>query len=212
MLTFELTETNKHSTIILLAEKSPIFKSHKSYTKPLAVIRQNRHKMKEIIDKISSYNLFNYLFPGIIYVVLLKELTDYDLIQENNFIGAFLYYFIGLVISRFGSLVIGEILKSKKLKFIKFTDYPEYIFASDKDNKIELFSEVNNMYRTIISMLVLLLIGKGYQSLNDYFQFSTNTSFTLLIISLLILFIFSYKKQTGFVVKRVETRNKNKTV
>ena len=25
--------------------------------------------MKEIIDKISSYNLFNYLFPGIIFVI-----------------------------------------------------------------------------------------------------------------------------------------------
>lgn len=168
--------------------------------------------MKEIIDKISSYNLFNYLFPGIISVLLLREFTSFDLILENNFIGSFQYYFIGLVVSRFGSLVTGEILKSKKLKFIKFTAYPEYIYASDKDNKIELFSEVNNMYRTIISMLVLLLLAKGYESINTYLQLSTNASLTLLIISLLILFVFSYKKQTGFIVKRVKTRNKNKTI
>jgi Mn2+/Fe2+ NRAMP family transporter len=168
--------------------------------------------MKEIIDKISSYNLFNYLFPGIICVLFLKELTGYNLIQENSFIGSFLYYFVGLVVSRFGSLVIGTILKSKKLKFIKFSNYPDYVFASDKDNKIELFSEINNMYRTIIAMLVLLLIGKAYQSLNNYLQFSTNVSYIFLIILLLILFIFSYKKQSGFVVKRIETRNQNKTV
>lgn len=166
--------------------------------------------MKEVIDKISSYNLFNYLFPGIIFVILLREITNYDLIQENNFSGSFLYYFVGLVVSRFGSLIIGYLLQ--KLSFIKFADYSEYVIATDKDNKIELFSEVNNMYRTIISMLVLLLLAKGWQSINTYLEFSQITSLTLLIISLLILFIFSYRKQTDFVVKRVETRNKNKTV
>ena len=157
--------------------------------------------MKEIIDKISSYNLFNYLFPGIIYVVLLREMTDYDLIQENNFIGAFLYYFIGLVISRFGSLVIGAILQSKRLKFIKFADYSDYVFASDKDSKIELFSEVNNMYRTIISLFVLLLLSKLYNWLSECLGFSKSISFITLSVLLLILFVFSYKKQTGFVVK-----------
>lgn len=168
--------------------------------------------MKEIIDKISSYNIFNYLFPGIIYVVLLREFTEYDLIQENNFIGAFLYYFIGLVISRFGSLIIGEILKSKRLKFIKFADYSDYVIASDKDNKIELFSEVNNMYRTIISLFVLLLLSKFYHWLSEWLNFSKSTSFITLSVLMLILFVFSYKKQTGFVVKRVNTRNKNNIV
>jgi len=143
--------------------------------------------MKEIIDKISSYNLFNYLFPGIIFVILLREITNFDLIQENNFIGSFLYYFIGLVVSRFGSLVIGYLLQ--KMTFINFADYSEYVFATDKDNKIELFSEINNMYRTIISMLMLLLLAKGWQSINSYFAFSQNTSLILLIISLIILFI-----------------------
>ena len=51
-----------------------------------------------------------------------SEITEYNLVQENNFIGAFLYYFIGLVISRFGSLIIGSILQIDKLKFIKFAD------------------------------------------------------------------------------------------
>jgi len=39
MLKSDLVQTDKHSTIILLAEKSPIFTSHKSYSKSLAVIR-----------------------------------------------------------------------------------------------------------------------------------------------------------------------------
>jgi hypothetical protein len=167
-------------------------------------------EMKEIIDKISSYNLFNYLFPGVIFVILLREITEYDLVQENNFLGAFLYYFIGLVISRFGSLVIGEILQNKKMKFIEFADYTDFIFASDKDQKIELFSEINNMYRTLISLFCLLLLSKLYQVISDWLNISENLSYILLILVLIILFVFSYRKQTGFVVKRVASRTEKK--
>lgn len=165
--------------------------------------------MKEIIDKISSYNLFNYLFPGIVFVLFLREITNYDLVQENNFLGAVLYYFIGLVISRFGSLLIGKVLQSKRLKFIKFADYSEYVSACDKDQKIELFSEVNNMYRTLISVFSLLLLSKLYQKISLWLEFTEDTSYILLIVALLLLFVFSYRKQTGFVVKRVASRNEN---
>jgi Mn2+/Fe2+ NRAMP family transporter len=164
--------------------------------------------MKEIIDKISSYNLFNYLFPGTIFVIFLREITNYDLINDNFFIGAFLYYFIGLIISRFGSLIISGILK--KFKFIKFTNYKDFIFASDKDQKIELFSEINNMYRTIISLLTLLLLSKLYEKLSDWLDISQSVSYIILIIGLLVLFVFSYRKQTDFVVKRVTSRKEQK--
>jgi H+/gluconate symporter-like permease len=166
--------------------------------------------MKEIIDKISSYNLFNYLFPGVIFVIILREVTKYDLIQENNFIGAFLYYFIGLVISRIGSLIIGKILQSKRLKFVKFTKYSEFIFASDKDKKIELFSEINNMYRTLIAVFCCLLVAMLYQKISEYFQIPINISYLILILFLIVIFIFSYQKQTEFIVKRVVSRTEIK--
>ena len=94
--------------------------------------------MKDLLDKISSYNLFNYLLPGILFVCISKYLTDYNFIQDNDFIGAFLYYFIGMVISRFGSLFVEPILK--RISFLKFADYKSFVSASKKDDKIELFS------------------------------------------------------------------------
>ncbi|MEM9546377.1 MAG: hypothetical protein AAGA77_10400 [Bacteroidota bacterium] len=162
--------------------------------------------MKELLGKLSSYNLFNYLLPGTVFVVLLREITSYDLVQESVFLGAFLYYFIGLCISRFGSLIVGFILK--KITFIKFTDYSDYIHASDSDEKIQLFSEVNNVYRTLIAMFSLLLLTKAFESICANWNCDKQTTITLLIIVLLILFIFSYKKQTGFIVSRVNVRNK----
>src|SRR3989344_7954495 len=102
--------------------------------------------MKDILDKITSYNLFNYLLPGVLFVAILDKFTSYSLTQENLLIGAFVYYFIGLVISRFGSLIVEPFLKS--VSFLKFADYVDFVSASKIDSKIEDFSEVNNMYRT----------------------------------------------------------------
>ena len=114
--------------------------------------------MKDLIDKLSSYNIFNYLLPGIIFVVFLKEVIGYNFIQDNNLIGAFLYYFIGMVVSRFGSVIIEPLLKY--ISFIKFKDYKLFVSASKQDSKLELLSEVNNTYRTISATFILLVLWR----------------------------------------------------
>lgn len=159
--------------------------------------------MKEILDKISSYNLFNYLLPGILFAVLTKEFTPYSFIQDNLVIGAFVYYFIGLAISRFGSLIIEPVLK--KISFLKFADYTDFVSVSKKDSKIEIFSEVNNMYRTFSSMFVLFLLLKLYEFIESVFPVLKVCSPYILIALLLIMFLYSYRKQTEYIVKRIKS-------
>lgn len=158
--------------------------------------------MKDIIDKISSYNIFNYLFPGVLFVIISKRLTDYDFVQDDNILGAFLYYFIGMVISRFGSVIIEPILK--KVKFLKFREYNKYVIASKKDSKIELLSEVNNTYRTLNSMMISILCLKIYKSIETKFSLDNSVSLVTLTILIFILFIFSYRKQTNYITKRID--------
>lgn len=167
---------------------------------------EKENSMKEILDKLSSYNIFNYLLPGILFVAIAKYFTDYNFIQENNFIGAFLYYFIGMVVSRFGSLTIEPLLK--KIKFVKFADYSDFISASKKDDKIELFSEVSNTYRTITSMFVLLLLLKAYNYFDKQYQFDSGISLTIVSCLILLMFLFAYHKQTAYITKRIHNANK----
>jgi hypothetical protein len=162
--------------------------------------------MKELLDKLSSYNIFNYLFPGVIFSIILSNSTCYNIIQEDIIIGAFLYYFIGLIISRLGSLFIEPFLKF--IRFLKFAKYQDFVSASQKDTKIEVLSEVNNMYRTIISMFLLLILSKLYEYIETKWDFLLIYRFEIIIISLLILFLFSYRKQTKYIAKRVDTNNK----
>ena len=158
--------------------------------------------MESFLEKISSYNIFNYLFPGVLFVIIASRLTDYNFVQEDNLLGAFLYYFIGMVISRFGSVIIEPILK--KVNFLKFREYNKYVSASKKDSKLELLSEVNNTYRTLNSMMISLLILKIYNSLETKFEFNNSVSLIILSILVFILFIFSYRKQTNYITKRID--------
>jgi hypothetical protein len=158
--------------------------------------------MKELLDKLSSYNIFNYLLPGVLFIVALDRFSAYSFIQENLIADAFVYYFAGLVVSRFGSLVIEPILKN--ISFVKFANYTQFISASKKDSQIEIISEVNNMYRTLISMMILLLLALAYQSLEQKYPNLGSWNPYVIIILLLIIFLFSYKKQTAYIRKRIE--------
>lgn len=158
--------------------------------------------MKEIINKITSYNLFNYLFPGILFVIIATKWTIYDFQVENIILGVFLYYFVGMTISRIGSLWIEKILKKSKL--VKFSDYNDFVVCSKKDDKINLFSEINNTYRTLISLGFCLLIIKIYSELDRAFAIPEIYTTLILLIFTILLYVLSYQKQTQYINKRIK--------
>ena len=158
--------------------------------------------MKELIDKISSYNIFNYLFPGVLFVIILKETTSYSFLQENLIIGVFVYYFIGLLISRVGSLIIEPVLK--KSSFLKFADYSEFLTASKKDEKIEVLSEMNNMYRTLVSTFFLLVVLNLYQYVESRIPALKDADSYIMLGLLMVIFLFAYRKQTNYIIKRIK--------
>src|SRR5580704_4088860 len=103
--------------------------------------------MNELFAKLTSYNVFNYLLPGIVFAILAGDIIRYPIVQKDIVTGAFFYYFLGMVISRFGSLIIEPVLKW--ITFVKYADYKDFVVASQKDPKLEVLSEVNNTYRTL---------------------------------------------------------------
>ena len=156
--------------------------------------------MTELLQKLSTYNIFNYLFPGVVFVILLKHVTNIYLIMNDLVLGMFLYYFFGLVLSRIGSILIEPALRCTKI--VEFSDYARFIRASKLDDKIELLSEVNNMHRTIIAMLVVLLaisICNG----------SVTCLLTAGLLGIVTLFVLSYRKQTSFITKRIDEALRN---
>lgn len=155
--------------------------------------------MTTILNKISSYNLVNYILPGTIFYIALNKLFNFEMVEKYTlFESIIVYYFLGLLLSRFGSLVIETTLK--KIKFIKFKDYNNYVECEKKDSKIALLSEKNNMYRTFLSVFVILLILYLALTFVGFIIFSGWTC--TLLFGFTLLFSFSYRKQTQYIFSR----------
>lgn len=161
--------------------------------------------MENIIEKLSSYNIFNYLLPGVIFVVFCKQYADIDIVQDDILVGFFLYYFIGLIISRVGSLVIEPLFK--QVGFIKLASYENYLKASKDDPKIDVLNEMNNVYRTLIALFIISLATLGYKYAASAFPPLERYAGYIWSIFLLVLFLCSYSKQSRYITKRVNKIN-----
>lgn len=64
----------------------------------------------------------------------------------------FIYYFIGLCISRVGLLMLEPFVKW--INFIKYAPYVDYLTAKEKDKVLE----VVNTDRTLVALFLILLI------------------------------------------------------
>jgi len=91
--------------------------------------------MKDLLSKISSYNILNNLFPGGVFVFLLKCVTPFNLNEKNIAIELIMFYFIGMVISRIGSIIVEPILR----KFMEYVDYSDYTKLLKRTLKLESY-------------------------------------------------------------------------
>ncbi|MBT7558188.1 hypothetical protein HN615_14895 [Candidatus Woesearchaeota archaeon] len=163
-----------------------------------------------VLEKISRYNLSNYLLPGIVFIAFTSKTTEFDIIKlfnENLVIILFLAYFTGTIISRIGSLIFEPILR--KIKFVTFAKYPDYLEVQKIDKKLDDLSEENNTYRTYISLFAILLIFYLFIFLAEYFSLYIKDVGIILVGALFVLFLFSYRKQTNYIRSRVN-KNLNK--
>ena len=155
-----------------------------------------------LFSKISNYNILNNLIPGAILCVVFKYLVGYDIMNVGTLELIVIFYFAGMINSRIGSLVLEPLLK--KIKWVTFRDHHSFVEAEQKDKKINSLVEVNNMYRSMVSIGFTSLIVKFYYvGVEQQWNFG-NVSEWILLVALFLLFAFAYKKQTKYIVSRID--------
>ncbi|MDE1714376.1 hypothetical protein PWG14_17835 (plasmid) [Chromobacterium amazonense] len=158
--------------------------------------------MKELLDKLSSYNVFNYLLPGVLFATFVDGLTSFRILQKDIAVGVFVYYFLGSVVSRVGSLFIEPVLR--KVGIVKFAPYADFVRVSKTDPKLDVLSEANNMYRTFCSLMICVGVVSLYDRASSSWPALQKAAPTVLIAGLFFLYLLSYKKQTAYISKRIE--------
>lgn len=162
--------------------------------------------MNGVIEKLGSYQLLTNLLPGAFFTIAMKYFWGTSLPTNNMVEEILVYYFVGLVLSRIGSLTIEPLLK--KFKVIHYTAYPSYVKAAKADQKIDTLSEMNNYLRSLVTCVILLPLMKAFQVMAlDWAWFSLGWRWILLAV-LILIFILSYRKQSSFVRSRIDIVNK----
>ena len=118
--------------------------------------------LKLVIDKLSQYNFLTNILPGTVLCIILKYLVGYDLIPDDYYQAGIVFYFVGMVNSRVGSLVIEPILKA--ISWVKFAPYSEFLRAEKEDAKLTILSQENNVFRSYISLMFISILGYIYKN------------------------------------------------
>lgn len=171
--------------------------------------------MEQLFNKLENYNILNYILPGIIFDFCCKYYINITIVPtENILISVFVYYFLGLVISRIGSLIIKPILW--KLRILDKKDSSKNIdfYQSEiQDSKIKILFTDYNMYRNFIATFFLLLISKLVYEIKTYLNINSTIIYTIVFIFLIVLFTLAYKTQLKHIhnrIKYIKSQNKDR--
>ena len=167
--------------------------------------------LQQLIDKISQYSFLTNILPGAILMITLKYIVGYDfIIEENWFLTGVMFYFSGIICNRFSSLLIKPLLEA--LHIVRPLPYKDYINGEKKDTKILTLNTDNNAYRAYIAVFCILLLAYLYKHLLCRMNFFIDYQWPIVIVLLMLLFVFSYRKQTKYIKDRIEAVSEKDTL
>lgn len=157
--------------------------------------------MDKFLNKLSEHHFIQSLVPGMIFTYCSKTFYEVKFLTDKPVYDFIVILIIGLIISRIGSVIVEPMLR--KTKILNFCKYSDYIEASQKDSIIKNLSETNNLYRVIIATFLILMVEKFYIFLAGKFVWLNDWFYLIISVLLIVLFIFSYRKQTNYIKQRV---------
>lgn len=157
----------------------------------------------DISKKISRYEIINNLIPGFVLFVVLKQLGFQQLNIEETWLQIVVCYILGLINSRFSSLIVEGL--SRKLKFIEWRDYAKFNETKAKRPFVATLQESANMYRAFASLFLLSLLAVLYKVICENCSWMQSNGYWIVLILLFLLYIFSYRKQVNdYVIKNID--------
>lgn len=158
--------------------------------------------MEKLLDKLSSYDLFTNLIPGVIYCFLVERLFGVSIVPSDLLVSVFVYYFAGMIISRLGSTILEPAFQA--VRVIRYAPYQDYLAAKEADPSIATLLEKNNSYRSMLAVVMCVFATGVWLVISEWCGFVERNSGFILLVLLAALFLSSYRKQTTYIRKRVE--------
>ena len=162
--------------------------------------------MSELLTKISSYNLYNYLLVGFVYNMLLCHYTQLGYMDDNIFKVLIVCYVMGLFIAKLASLFLEPFLIGlhwNNKKFLKWRNKNEYSEASFKDAKIPILLEEANVCRNFAMAIFVFFVCLIYDKYVSTYIPMIVAEYLFYAITFFIC-LFSYKKKIRQISDRID--------
>lgn len=160
--------------------------------------------IEKILEKMGIYNLFTNIIPG--YIFIMFNFFNFNIKMDNIVEQVVLAYFVGLTISRIGSIILGNIL----LKISNDSDesYNKYIDACNKDTKIELLLQERNSCRTYVTLFIMCLLEIIGNYVFSKITITKDVILFIVLVLLIIIYSISFCKYNRYIVKRIRINSK----
>jgi hypothetical protein len=161
--------------------------------------------LKSFSDKVSSYQIFTFLFPGAVFLGILKTSYTEEMPELNIWEKLFLCYTIGMIISRIGTLVIEGtmIWLNRWINALDKIEYKNIILAERRDTKLNMLIQISNTYRTMAAVFLTILIAAAVNKISSLgFDFSCDLLW--FCVAMILLFVLSFRKQYSYAKKRAD--------
>ena len=168
--------------------------------------QKEEREVEKLFEQLSVYEVLNNFLPGAFFCILFRWQTGVGYEVNDTVTEILVFYFAGMIISRFGSLVLEPLCG--KLRFVEKEAYGDYIKASKRDPKIETLSMKNNMYRTFAAAVILCGIAWAVQCIAEKSAVPRAVTIAGGWIALLVLLLAAYRKQNDYIRERIRACNK----
>ena len=161
--------------------------------------------MDNIFSKITDYEFFDRLFPGFLVCFYYSSLSNDSFnIAEISTISAIamiaIMYFVGLTVSRIGSLIIEPL--AKKAKLIQY--HKGFYLAERNDPKIKVLLKDFNMYRNIAASAIISIVMTLIRAVSLPFDGGELAVRITVLALVFVVYFAAYAKQSVSINNRIK--------
>jgi hypothetical protein len=162
-----------------------------------------------MFEKLDAYDVVANLVPGAALTYAL-HFSKFPTPAPADWAAFLLVAFVaGVTTNRLGSLVLDPVLR--RLKFLNPKDYDSFVASERADKKLETLVANHGLYRTFFTAgLIYLILVVGSHWFPSVAS-SNQLAFTLFVIGGMIVFLFAFRKEDGYIHTRIEAAKKPRT-
>ena len=162
-----------------------------------------------MFEKLDAYDVVANLVPGAALTYAL-HFSKFPTPAPNDWAAFLLVAFVaGVTTNRLGSLVVDPLLRGTK--FLKPKNYDSFVASEKVDKKLETLVANHGLYRTFFTAgLIYLFLDVVFHWLPPVAS-SSQIVFVLFVLAGMIVFLFAFRKEDGYIHTRIEAAKKRST-